>query len=313
MAKPSLSKRQQRRIQANQQQACVNDQLGLVVSHQGWKIKVENHDGNLISCDYRKNLEQIVAGDLVYWQPEGENKGRITAIKPRHNLLSRQDVYNKNKAIAANLDIIGIVSSAVPQPNTYLINRYIAAACEIGAEPLLIFNKMDKPESAKLTPVITQYQQLGFTCLTSSTKNHQGAEEIKAAFAGKTGILAGLSGVGKSSIINWLIPDLEIQIGELSHNTQEGTHTTRASYVYHLNNGGHIIDSPGVRDFTPSILSGASVHKAFPEISHYADQCRFGDCTHQTEPGCEVKKALENHLISAERFEQFQRLIAELN
>jgi len=214
------------------------------------------------------------------------------------------------EVLAANLDLMIVVCAPRPEPDWFLVDRYLCAGALMGCRLLLVSNKSDLPEHEhNHEAMLQEYRETGYTCLSVSAQANQGIERLCEALHNRIGILVGQSGVGKSSLINHLVPDADIAVGAISAATQEGTHTTTASVMHDLPGGGRLIDTPGVRDFVPAIPEPASVQAGFPEILAAADQCRFNDCRHLREPDCGVKKAVQNGAIAQRRYESYKRLI----
>ncbi len=325
MAGRKLSRQQQRRIASNQknklsEQSCpVNKnttQTARVISHHGRKLVAETVSGTRINCSIRQNLGDIVCGDCIVIQESDNSKTQtdyvVVAIQPRHNLLQKTGFGGMTKPIAANIDQVIIVSSVYPEPNTSLIDRYLVAIENLPAKAIIVLNKTDLHKAT--TKVITTsirslYEQIGYRVIFTSVKKHGGLDSLYQQLANQTSILVGLSGVGKSSLVKNLLPEEDIRIGETSAASGEGKHTTTVSSLYHLNNNGIIIDSPGVRDFTPCNTSAQDITYGFPEIRQYASQCKFSNCSHRKEPGCAVQLALKADKINPQRYRNYQLIM----
>ncbi len=199
----------------------------------------------------------------------------------------------------------------VPATDWHLVDRYLAAAELMGCRAVLVDNKSDTsvPEAdAARAQEMTVYRDLGYPSLSVSARTGAGVDGLIEALRDEIAILVGQSGVGKSSLINRLVPGADIVVGQLSAASAEGTHTTTASAMHRLPDGGRLIDTPGVRDFVPAIVDGSRVQLGFPEIRARADECRFGNCRHLREPDCAVKRAVEAGAISPRRYETYKRL-----
>jgi ribosome biogenesis GTPase len=290
------------------------EQPGRVITQFGKTLIIEDALGALIHCTVRQNLGAVVCGDFVVWQPSKENGGVVVAVSNRTSLLQKPGFGGKLKPMAANINQIVIVTSIIPEPNTYLIDRYLVAAENLPATPIILINKTDLLDTRN-TPAIEQlrqrYQAIGYKVISASHVTDHGFDELLAHLQNKTSIFVGLSGVGKSSIIQHLLPDMDIRIGELSSASGEGTHTTTHSTLYHLPQGGDLIDSPGVRDFGLWNMSARDILNGFRDIKPFADQCRFSDCSHSNEPGCALLKAIEENKVNRERFENYMKMISE--
>ncbi len=317
MNKRRLSHNQRRRIAQQQSRKLELEGAleGTVITHYGKEVTVEDEQHRLHQCKLRQNLGDLVCGDRVSFQPQGENAhGVVLAIHPRNNLLQKTGFGGKAKPVAANIDQVLIVSAVQPPPNPYLIDRYIVATENLPANAILVLNKIDLGDEAQtlLAQLQQNYQDIGLTILPASAKTGQGIDELKILLQDHTSIFVGLSGVGKSSLVNTVIPDVDIKVGEVSHASQEGTHTTTVSTLYHLPSGGDLIDSPGVRDFTPVIENRQQILNGFAELRQYAGLCKFNDCTHTREPGCAVRRAIENGEINPQRLQSYQHMLKDL-
>jgi len=312
-----LTHKQQRRIKQNQQER-LQQHLdsdaptieAMVITNFGKTIIAETENHELVRCHPRQNLEQIVCGDKVLIQKLENNDTIVSAILDRSSLLKKPGFGGKLKPMAANIDQVVIVMAVKPEPNPYLIDRYLVATENLNARGLIILNKMDLADDDS-GDMLKEYEQLGYTVLQTSTKNNQSITALQSELNNRISIMVGLSGVGKSSLINTLLPNQDIRVGEVSEASGEGTHTTTSSILYHLPEGGDIIDSPGVRDFGLWNTTEDDVLYGFKEIRHLAGQCKFSDCKHEVEPGCVINQALDDGLISEQRFKNYKKIIQE--
>ncbi len=324
MAGRKLSRQQQRRIASNQknklsEQSCaVNNnatQTARVISHHGRKLVAETVSGTRIKCSIRQNLGDIVCGDCIVIQELDNSKTQtsyvVVAIQPRQNLLQKIGFAGITKPIAANIDQVIIVNSVYPEPNTSLIDRYLVAIENLPAKAIIVLNKTDLHKTTKVVTsgIRSLYEQIGYRVILTSVKKQGGLDSLYRQLANQTSILVGLSGVGKSSLVKNILPEENIRIGEISARNGEGKHTTTVASLYHLNNNGIIIDSPGVRDFTPSNTSAQDITYGFPEIRQYANQCKFSNCSHRNEPGCAVQVALKADKINLQRYRNYQLMM----
>jgi ribosome biogenesis GTPase len=296
-------------------QALGPEQTGRVVAHYGANLDVENAEGKVHHCLTRANLPRLVCGDHVIWQATGENLGVITSLIPRTNLLARPDSHQQLKPVAANIDQMLIVAAPQPALDEDLINRYLVAAELTTITPIIVVNKTDlltAQEKLALQKQLAVYAQIGYSIIYTSTKQKHGLDDLIQHLVNKTSIFVGQSGVGKSSLIKTFVPDSSIRIGELSQATGLGKHTTSVTVLYHLPVGGSIIDSPGVREFGLGHVSQAQVTEGFVEFKTFKGQCKFKDCTHQHEPGCVIKHAVETRQITQQRFESYLRIVKNL-
>jgi len=284
---------------------------GLAIVNYGTSVLVEDEAGGLHRCVTRRRLNPVVSGDRVTWELSGVREGIIHAVEPRRTVLERADGMNRMRPLAANIDQILVVVAPQPAHDAFLIDRYLVAAELAGAMPLLVFNKSDLPALPDAAPgdELRDYIAIGYTVLLTSAHDNAGVEELTRALVGRTSILVGQSGVGKSSLIKRLLPELDIQIGRLSTASGQGIHTTTRTTLYHLPQGGELIDSPGVRDFRLGETSPDELAHGFREFRPYLGSCRFPDCRHLSEPGCAVKEALRAGAISECRMASYRDLM----
>lgn len=274
-------------------------------------------DDSLVDCKYRRQVGRPVCGDRVRITRLGETSGVVEEIHPRRNYFVRADQRQRQHVVAANLDRALIVIARRPEPSTDLVERYLLAVHSLDIEPVLVINKVDLPPPAQDGPStnalahLDHYRRLGYTVTETSCKAEPGVTELARALAGRTSILVGQSGVGKSSLVRQLLPDLEIQVGRLSRVTGKGTHTTTATTLYTLPDGGFLMDSPGVWEYGLWKLENEQLAHGFIEFRPYLDLCRFNDCRHASEPGCAVKGAVEDGRIAAWRYDSYLRLLEQ--
>lgn len=335
MAKKRINDQQQRRIKNIQQkrrekvadnqqeksdtlsqQGLGPEQSGLVITNYGRALIVEDKEKKLHRCVARRNLGSLVCGDQVIWQAAlaDNNEGVVVAVEERQSLLQKPGFGGKLKPMAANIDQIIIVSAVQPDPKPYLIDRYLIAAENLPAKPIILINKIDLLEDKnkdKITKLVKDYQSIGYKVITSSKVSDSGFDDLLTALQSHTSIFVGLSGVGKSSLINHLMPELNIRVGELSAASGEGTHTTTSSTLYTLPCGGILIDSPGVRDFGLWDSTAEDILHGYIELRKYIGHCKFSNCSHQHEPGCAIQQALKDGDISQLRFNSYLKTIKE--
>ena len=344
MAKRRLSKQQKRRIDSKQKSKIHNgllsdDKLQLdesstktarVISHHGRQLFAETEQLKKIKCKIRQNLGDIACGDYVVVQQAKDLDSRhkstashsdasqyvVVAVKERSNLLVKTGFAGAIKPVAANIGQLVIVTALKPKPNPYLIDRYLTAAENLPAKALIVINKVDllDYETKRTVDDLTGlYSSIGYDVISTSIKQDLGLDALSDALSNTTSILVGLSGVGKSSIVKAILPKEEIKIGETSQATGEGKHTTTVSALYHLKDNGIIIDSPGVRDFTPINNSIDEITHGFKDIRKFSGACKFSNCSHTNEPGCAMKQAVSDGLLDEQRFNNYLRLIQEFN
>jgi ribosome biogenesis GTPase / thiamine phosphate phosphatase len=333
MAKRRISEQQKRRIENIQQKrrekASQNsqnkldnlsssglgaEQTGLIITNFGQSLIVKDKDDNLIRCVARQNLGAIICGDLVIWQQSQNDEGVIIAVEPRTSLLQKPGFGGKLKPMAANIDQIVIVASVQPEPNPYLIDRYLVAAENLPATPIILINKIDLIDNNNLeniNNIESEYSNIDYQVIRASNVVDHGFDPLLNALKNKTSIFVGLSGVGKSSLINHLMPELDIRVGELSEASGEGRHTTTSSTLYNLPGGGKLIDSPGVRDFGLWNSDAEDVLYGFKELRPFIGQCKFSNCKHESEPDCAIQLALKDNKISTVRHNNYKKILQE--
>lgn len=316
MAKRKLSQHQKKRIQSAQDAISSNDENhieGLVISHHGGKIIVEAVEGELIECVVRSNLGAIVCGDRVICESTGNKEYRVIAILARENFLQRIDGFGAPKSVAANLSQLLICLSVLPEPNLFLLDQYLISAEQQNIDAAIILNKLDLLPAFTKDPfsLETIYVPLGYRVLPVSVKSGQGMDQLRSVFDNHTSVLSGVSGVGKSSITQVMLPHESIKIAEISATSDEGRHTTRTSRLYHLPKNGHLIDTPGVRGFKPLIAKGegVSISTGFREIRAFATDCRFSNCRHVNEPECAVLDAVAQGKIADSRYQHYLKML----
>jgi ribosome biogenesis GTPase len=260
-----------------------------------------------------------VCGDRVEWaRPVDHSDALVTRVLPRDNELCRPDRRGRKEVLAANISQVVVVCAASPKPDPFLVDRYLATAELMTASACVVFNKTDLQTENGLIDLDT-YSKIGYPVFRLSAHDGSGLEQLVGSLRGQTSILVGQSGVGKSSLINAILPGLEVATSEVSEATGEGKHTTTASRLHHLpaasgsshasGDPGEIIDSPGVRDFAPSTVPTRDVVLGFREFREPAQNCRFANCMHLREPECSVKQAVEDGAIESRRYESYKRLV----
>lgn len=309
-----VKKQQQRHLQkllTPEEEASLGaEQRGLLVALYGVEAEVESLDGTLHRCKLRQNLGSIVVGDQVVWRELKNDGGVIEAVLPRRSLMSRPTREGSAKAIAANVDQVFIVIAPQPKPALNLLDSYLVAVESLQLTPIIIFNKIDlltAESQLEFSQWLSIYQQLDYRILHVSAVEQQGLAALKTLLQHHTSVFVGQSGVGKSSLLRGLLATAEIKVGAATEHVH-GLHTTTAARLYHLDGGGDVIDSPGVRDFILWQMTPAQIAAGFKEFRAYLGQCKFRDCDHWHNAGCALQQALEDGKISAQRFNSYQRL-----
>jgi len=290
-------------------------QPGQVLAHHGQTSLVETENGDVLRCSTRRSLPRTVSGDRVLWRASSPREGVITAVMDRDTVLSRPDQNNRVRPVAANIDQIVVVIASKPSFEYGMLDRYLVAAELIGAQPVIVVNKsdmLDHDSRSKLEERLKIYRRIGYALLFTSTRSTDGLRDLHQQLKTHTSVLVGQSGVGKSSLIQALLPELDIRTGSLSQVTGLGRHTTTVAMLYHLPDGGDLIDSPGVRDFNLVKVPVADLEHGFREFRPYLGQCRFHNCRHTSEPGCAIQAAARAGQIVAGRLENYCKLVSSM-
>ncbi|MDG2018226.1 MAG: small ribosomal subunit biogenesis GTPase RsgA [Porticoccaceae bacterium] len=339
MGNRKLSKRQQERIQSIQNRrrekaeskkhlddktlenldGLGTETSGTVITNYGSQVDIEGHSepfaGKVVRCFVRANIPSLVTGDNIVWRP-AEPQGVVVALEPRQSELIRPDNYGKLRPVAANVDRIGVVFSVQPAPQSNLLDRYLVAAEAQGIEPFLVLNKtdlLDQQTGSEVDSILESYKSIGYEVIGVSAKNNGGMDALKSYLTNKSCIFVGQSGVGKSSLINQLVPDNNSAVGPLSEATNEGTHTTTASKLIHLNTGGVIIDSPGIREFALTHLNQEAIINGFKDFREFLGYCKFRDCKHETDAGCALVEAIAAGKLQQQRLDNYRQIINSLD
>jgi ribosome biogenesis GTPase len=287
----------------------VPTQSGLVIAAFGKRYDVELPDGLQISCVTRGKKSDLACGDRVEIKLTSANEGVVESTLPRASLLYRSNAF-RSKFFAANVTQIVIVLAAVPSFYEDLLNRCLIAAEAAGIRVLILLNKSDLPETAAALQQLQLYQTLGYAVQPLSAR--QDATPLRHWLQGQTSVLVGQSGMGKSTLVNALLPDAAVRTQEISAVLDSGKHTTTAARLYHLDADSHLIDSPGVQEFGLNHLSVEQMEIAFVEFRLYLGKCRFNNCRHVREPDCAVLNAVKDGKISEIRLQSYQKLLSEL-
>ncbi len=282
---------------------------GLVVAAFGRRFRVELDTGGEINCVTRGRKSDIACGDRVRIARTGEDLGVIEATDPRSTLFYRSDA-NRQKLIAANVTQVVIVIAARPAYSEDLLVRCLVAAEHAGIGAVIALNKADLPEARNASERLESYRGLGYAVVTLSAK--EDLSPLRPRLRAHTTVLVGQSGMGKSTIINGLIPHASARVAEISPALGTGRHTTTHAELFHLDAASHIIDSPGLQEFGLAHLTVADAAHAYVEFRPLVSACRFRDCVHVSEPDCAIASAAAEGGVSARRLASYRRLAAEL-
>lgn len=296
---------------------------GVVVTVRGLFAEVDAGD-RVISCTIRRILrtrliqerQALTVGDHVLFRPETtpgstEEEAVIEAVEPRRGLLQRR-AGRRIQIIAANIDQAIIVSSAnEPPPKPNLIDRYVVSSLAGGITPLLCMNKIDLDGTGYAREVAERYAAIGMKTLCTSTQTGESIDALKGLTHGKSTVFAGQSGVGKTSLLNAIQPGLGLKVGQVSKDTRKGRHTTTTACLIRLDEGGYVVDTPGIRSFELGNVGREELEAYFVEFLPFVPECKFPDCTHRHESGCAVLAAVDAGQIHPERYESYVKLFEE--
>jgi ribosome biogenesis GTPase len=278
------------------------------------RMRLRLASGKEVDARIKGKRIKPVCGDRILAEPlEDESDWLITEILPRDNSLNRPNMRGQTEILAANVDLLIVVAAASPEPDWYIVDRYLCAAEAMRIEAAVVFNKTDLLEHGDaFDSALDEYRHIDYSVVSCSADTGQNIHAVEDTIGQKTAIIVGQSGVGKSSIINRLLGGEQQRTAEVSSKTGEGRHTTVNSMMLTLPGGGQMIDSPGVRDYAPALQSATDVIQGFREVETAGHDCRFANCKHLREPGCAVKDAVDNGEISARRYESYRRLLKRL-
>lgn len=279
----------------------------LVIATFSRRMRLELPDGRQVDARIKGRKLRPVCGDTVIATPlTNEHDWLIGGIADRHNVLQRPNLRGDAEVLAANIDQLVVVAAALPAPDWFIVDRYLAAAETMPADALVVYNKTDLGERPAELDV---YAAIGYDVIATSVIRPVGLDALAHSLKDRVSVFVGQSGVGKSSLINALSGHADQRVNEISSKFEEGRHTTVNSSMFHVDIGGRVIDSPGVRDYAPAFTDTADIEAGFREIHAAASGCRFSNCRHLREPGCAVKSAVEYGTIDARRLESYRRLL----
>ena len=298
---------------------------GLVIKNTGSWYTVKTDDGQLIESKIKGNFRlkgirstnPVAVGDYVEIITNQEGTAFISAIEDRRNYIIRKspNLSKQSHILAANVDqALLVVTVNYPQTSTTFIDRFLASAEAYSVPVILVFNKHDLLSEEELhyeKMMCTLYETVGYKCVEISAETGEGVEQLFPILKDKITLLSGNSGVGKSTLINRLIPHASQRIAEISDAHNTGMHTTTFSEMIELPEGGYLIDTPGIKGFGTFDIEKEELTSYFKEIFHFSKDCRFSNCTHTHEPGCAVIKAVEDHFIAASRYQSYLSMLED--
>ena len=300
---------------------------GLVIKNTGSWYTVHTETGKDIESKIKGNFRlksirstnPVAVGDWVQIEENKEGTAFITAIEERKNYIIRRasNLSKQSHIIASNIDCaMLIVTVNYPVTTTIFIDRFLATAEAYRVPVKLVFNKIDRyneEDQAYMEALITLYSTIGYPCLKVCAKNETGLEELQSDLQDRVTLLSGHSGVGKSTLINKLVPGVSLKTGTISEYHNKGMHTTTFSEMIALPQGGYLIDTPGIKGFGTIEMEGAEIAHYFPDIFRFATECKFNNCTHRHEPGCAVLEAVQAHWISESRYKSYLSILEDKN
>lgn len=298
---------------------------GLVIKNTGSWYQVKTDDGQLIECKIKGNFRlkgirstnPIAVGDRVRIILNREGTAFIDEIEDRKNYIIRRssNLSKQSHILAANLDqCMLVVTVNYPETSTTFIDRFLASAEAYRVPVKILFNKVDaydEDELHYLDSLIHLYTQIGYPCFRLSARTGEGLDAIKEELKGKVTLFSGHSGVGKSTLINAILPELQVKTAEISAYHNKGMHTTTFSEMFAVPGDGYIIDTPGIKGFGTFDMEEEEIGHYFPEIFKASADCKYNNCTHRHEPGCAVRKAVEDHYISESRYTSYLSMLED--
>ena len=300
---------------------------GLVIKNTGSWYSVKTDEGNLVECKIKGNFRlkgirstnPVAVGDRVEIVTNQEGTAFISGIEDRRNYIIRksQNLSKQSHIIAANVDLAFLVATiAHPQTSTTFIDRFLASAEAYSVPVVIVFNKVDLLQDDEdamryLDMMVNLYETVGYRCVRVSAVTGEGLDQLQSMLNDQITLLSGNSGVGKSTIINRLLPGVNLRTAEISEAHDTGMHTTTFSEMLPLPQGGYLIDTPGVKGFGSFDMQPEEIGSYFKEIFHFSKDCRFSNCTHTHEPGCAVIKAVEDHYIALSRYQSYLGMLKD--
>ena len=285
-----------------------------------WRVRAD--DDEILEVPMRGRLKKIddamklTVGDEVNLEP-GSHEGSwvIGEILPRRSQLARRmpGGGHGERIVAANVDqVVVVFAAAKPEPHVKMLDRFLVIAEGNALDARIVINKIDLVDETETREKFRDYSAAGYPIHVTSVKKRIGLEELHDALAGRTSVLSGPSGVGKSSLLNGMYPGLNLRVGEISESVNKGRHTTVGALLHPLPDAGYVVDTPGLREVGMWGMPSEHLDSCFPEFRPLLEQCRFGDCTHRSEPECGVRSAVASGSVSSERYDSYIKLRDEL-
>ena len=299
---------------------------GLVIKNTGSWYIVRTEAGEVVNCKIKGNFRlkgfrctnPVAVGDIVTIEIKPDGTAFIVKIEPRSNYIIRRasNLSKEFQILAANLSqAVLVVTLTNPETNTTFVDRFLATAEAYRVPVVMAINKIDlltaEEDKELLDAFAYLYESIGYPVIKMSTLTGEGIDQLKAQLKDKTTLFSGNSGVGKSSLINMLVPDANLKVGDVSETHHTGMHTTTFSEMIELPEGGYLIDTPGIKGFGTFDIEKEELTSYFKEIFHFSKDCRFSNCTHTHEPGCAVIKAVEDHFIAASRYQSYLSMLED--
>ncbi|MFO0696413.1 MAG: ribosome small subunit-dependent GTPase A [Polyangiales bacterium] len=295
-------------------------QHGIVVLQTGGFVDVRLEDGSVVRCRLRGRLKKervktdlCVIGDRVEILPNEEGPSTVESIEPRRTKFSRTHPARGARLVedvlVANLDVLVVCFGYGSAIHPRMLDRFLVIAEHNHIVPVIVANKCDREEAEYQRELFEPYTELGYEVIETSTRTDEGIEELRDRLRGRIAAFSGPSGAGKSSLVNRMIPGLDLRVGEINELDGKGRHTTRVATLHALPDGGFVADTPGIRELGTWDLPPSELDRCFREIAEVRDGCQFRDCVHVEEPGCAVKAAVDDGRIREERYDSYLRML----
>ncbi len=278
-----------------------NMRIGRVVSRFGADVLLLTAEEDIIRATARRKIDKLVCGDRVEYEQQS-GTWVVTRMLERKNALERTYFRGQTRTMASNIDQVLVVTALMPETDWNVVNGALIAAERLDADAIILHHKYDLGTSPEMEERLEDYRRIGYTVLKTSIEKPESIEKLERHLSNQTAILLGQSGMGKSSLVDQLVAESKIKIGKISESSGLGRHTTSVTQLYQIPGGGSLIDSPGIRDFTPPPLPAEELQYAFREFVPYIGQCRFHNCQHHKEPGCAIRAAVDAGDISQFRY-----------